>query len=172
MLTPPLNFKKWIDDHRHLLKPPVCNKVIWEDADFIAMVIGGPNARTDYHYDEGPEFFYQIEGSMTLKVVDEGEHKDIPIHAGEIFMLPPRVHHSPQRHANSIGLVIERKRLEHEQDGLIWYCQNCDELLYEEYFHLNNIEADFPPVFDRFYGSEARRTCASCGHISQTAKKA
>ncbi|MGH8370318.1 MAG: 3-hydroxyanthranilate 3,4-dioxygenase, partial [Gammaproteobacteria bacterium] len=61
-----LNFQRWIDENRHLLKPPVGNKCVY-DGDFIVMVVGGPNARKDYHYDEGPEFFYQLEGEMLLK---------------------------------------------------------------------------------------------------------
>ncbi len=107
----PLNFQKWIDEHRHLLKPPVCNKLVFEDAEFIVMVVGGPNTRKDYHYDEGEEFFYQLEGRMVLKIMQDGQLKDIPIEAGEIFLLPARVPHSPQRFENSVGLVIERKRL-------------------------------------------------------------
>ena len=94
-LLPPINLERWIDEHRHLLKPPVGNKCI-VDGDFIIMIVGGPNARTDYHYDEGPEFFYQIEGEMVLKVQDDGQARDIPIRAGEIFYLPPRVPHSPR----------------------------------------------------------------------------
>ena len=46
MLTPPLDLRAWIDEHRHLLKPPVGNKCIVAD-DFIVMVVGGPNVRTD-----------------------------------------------------------------------------------------------------------------------------
>lgn len=163
MLAPPINFQRWIDDNRHLLKPPVGNKCIVA-GDFYIMVVGGPNQRTDYHYDEGPEFFYQIEGDMVLKVMEDGVPRDIPIHAGEIFYLPPRVPHSPQRMADSIGLVIERKRLPHEQDGLLWFCEQCHHKLYEEYFTLNDIEKDFPPVFERFYRSKDHRTCKACGH--------
>jgi 3-hydroxyanthranilate 3,4-dioxygenase len=164
MLTPPLDLKRWIDDHRHLLKPPVGNKCI-VDGDFIVMIVGGPNARTDYHYDEGPEFFYQLEGEMVLKVQDEGTAHDIPIRAGEMFYLPPRVPHSPQRMPDSIGLVIERRRLAHEKDGLLWFCQHCNHKLYEEYFTLESIEHDFPPVFERFYRSSQARTCEKCGAV-------
>jgi len=163
-LTPPLDLQRWIDEHRHLLKPPVGNKCI-VDGDFIVMIVGGPNARTDYHYDEGPEFFYQLEGEMVLKVQDEGAARDIPIRAGQMFYLPPRVPHSPQRMPDSIGLVIERRRLAGEQDGLLWFCQQCNHKVYEEYFTLDSIERDFPPVFERFYRSREARTCTQCGAL-------
>lgn len=159
------NFQQWIDDHRHLLKPPVGNKCI-VDGDFIIMVVGGPNLRSDYHFDEGPEFFYQIEGEMVLKIQDEGQPRDIPIRAGEIFYLPPRTPHSPQRMPDSVGLVVERRRLAHEKDGLLWYCEKCNHKLYETYFHLVSIENDFPPVFEHFYRSRQARTCAACGHLN------
>ena len=161
----PIDLQRWIDEHRHLLKPPVGNKCI-VDGDFIIMIVGGPNARTDYHFDEGPEFFHQLEGEMVLKVQDEGSARDIPIRAGEMFYLPPRVPHSPQRMAGSIGLVIERRRLAHEKDGLLWFCERCNHKLYEEYFMLDSIEDDFPPVFDHFYGSVELRTCGECGHVN------
>jgi len=165
MLPGPINLQAWIEEHRHLLKPPVGNKVI-SAGDFIVMVVGGPNQRTDFHYDEGPEWFYQLEGEMVLKIQEDGAVRDIPIRAGEIFLLPPRVPHSPQRMPDSVGLVIERRRLPHEQDGLQWYCERCNHKLYEEYFTLKNIETDFPPVFDRFYSSRAHRTCTQCGHLN------
>ena len=165
MLPAPLNLQKWIEDNRHLLKPPVGNKCIFY-GDFIVMVVGGPNSRTDYHYEEGPEWFYQLEGEMTLRIQEDGKPRDIPIRAGETFLLPPKVPHSPQRAEGSIGLVIERKRLEHEKDGLLWFCEECNDKLYEEYFELKDIEVDLPPVFDRFYASEEHRTCSACGHLN------
>ena len=164
MLIPPIDFQRWIDEHRHLLKPPVGNKCI-VDGDFIVMIVGGPNARSDYHVDEGPEFFYQLEGEMVLKVQDEGAARDIPIRAGELFYLPPRVPHSPQRFPDSVGLVIERRRRAGERDGLQWYCAACNHKLYEEYFELANIEQDFPPVFERFHASLGARTCSRCGTV-------
>jgi 3-hydroxyanthranilate 3,4-dioxygenase len=148
MLADPIDFHKWINEHRHLLKPPVANKCI-VDGDFIIMIVGGPNARTDYHWDEGPEFFHQIEGEMVLKVQEDGKARDIPIRAGEIFYLPARVPHSPQRMPDSIGLVIERKRLPGERDGLLWFCERCNRKLYEEFF----VAASKPTPADRFYRS-------------------
>lgn len=162
-----INFQKWIDENREVLKPPVCNKLVFEDAEFIVMVVGGPNARKDYHYDEGEEFFHQIEGEMLLKTMQDGKPVDIPIKAGEVFLLPARVPHSPVRFADSVGLVIERKRLPGEKDGLMWFCENCHEKLYEEYFELKSIVEDFPPVFDRFFGSVENRTCKSCGTVME-----
>ncbi len=164
-LAPPLDFQRWIAEHRHLLKPPVGNKCVY-DGDFIVMVVGGPNQRTDYHWDEGPEFFHQLEGEMVLKVQEDGRVRDIPIRAGEVFYLPPRNPHSPQRMADSIGLVVERKRLPHERDGLMWFCERCNTKLFEEFFTLQNVETDFPPVFERFYRSTEHRTCKSCGHLN------
>ena len=165
MISPAFNLQDWIDQHRHLLKPPVGNKCI-VDGDFIIMIVGGPNARTDYHQEEGPEFFHQLEGEMVLKIQEDGKVRDIPIRAGEMFYLPPRVPHSPQRAANSIGLVIERLRLPHERDGLLWYCELCNHKLYEEFFELKNVEKDFLAVFDRFYASLEARTCNACGHLN------
>ncbi|NJN49865.1 MAG: 3-hydroxyanthranilate 3,4-dioxygenase [Polaribacter sp.] len=149
-LVQPINFKKWIDEHRHLLKPPVGNKVVWKDADVIVMVVGGPNNRTDYHYNETPEFFYQIEGDIVLKVIDNGKQKDIHIKEGEIFVLPPKVPHSPQRGTNTVGLVIEYPRPKGIKDKLQWY-ENDGNLKYEEEFTLENIETDMPAIFDRYY---------------------
>ena len=165
MLPAPLDLQAWIEEHRHLLKPPVGNKCVY-DGDFIVMIVGGPNQRTDYHWDEGAEWFYQLEGEMVLRIQEDGQVRDIPIRAGQTFLLPPRVPHSPQRMPDSVGIVIERKRLPNELAGLQWYCEQCNGKLYEEFFKLENIEEDFPPVFDRFYSSRERRTCKQCGHLN------
>lgn len=163
MIIPPINFKKWIDENRELLKPPVCNKVVYEDTEFIIMVVGGPNTRKDYHVDEGEEFFYQLEGKMTLKIIEDGKPKDIHINQGEIFLLPSKVPHSPQRYENSVGLVIERKRTKDELDGFQWYCDKCGNLLYEKFFPLRDIEKDLPIVFNEFWSNKKYRTCNRCG---------
>ncbi len=104
------NFKRWINEHRHLLKPPVGNKQVFTDSEFIIMVVGGPNSRRDFHVDPGEEFFYQLEGGITLATVQDGKRVDVHINEGEIFLLPPNMPHSPRRPAHTIGLVIERKR--------------------------------------------------------------
>ena len=148
------NLKKWIDENRHLLKPPVGNKCIWPpnqyQCDFIVMAVGGPNERTDFHVNTGEEFFYQVEGQMKLIIIDPaGKMQDIHIREGDIYLLPANTPHSPQRPANSVGLVLEKKRAEGMLDGLQWYCEKCQTKLYEEYFQLVNIETQFGAVFDR-----------------------
>lgn len=163
----PINFKQWIDANRHLLQPPVGNKIVYTDSEFIIMVVGGPNARKDFHVDPAEEFFYQLEGEMVLRVVENSRILDVPIRTGEILLLPPRTPHSPQRHPNSVGLVIERRRRPGELDGLQWYCEHCSRLLYEEFFPLTNIETQFAPVFNRFFGSLTLRTCKHCHAVME-----
>jgi 3-hydroxyanthranilate 3,4-dioxygenase len=162
-ITRPFNFKKWIDENRHLLKPPVNNKVVYKDAEFIVMVVGGPNSRKDYHYNESEEFFYQLEGNVIVKIQEDGKEVEVPINEGDIFLLPPKVPHNPIRFKNTIGLVMERRRRNGEKDGLMWFCEKCNTKLYEEFFELNDITSQFQEIFVKFYGSEELRTCKSCG---------
>jgi len=166
-VLPALNFKQWIDEHRHLLKPPVGNAKVYEDSDFIVMVVGGPNARKDFHYNEGEEFFYQIEGDVVVKIIDEGVPKDIVIKEGDIFLLPPRTPHSPQRPANTVGLVIERKRETQELDAFMWFCEQCGTKLYEEFLPLTDIVAQLPPIFERYWSNTDHRTCSTCGFVME-----
>lgn len=161
----PFNLKTWIDENRDALRPPVCNKQMFVGSEFIVQIVGGPNSRSDYHYDVGPELFYQIEGEMLLKTVQGHERQDIPIRAGEIFLLPPGVPHSPQRFANTVGLVVERQRRPDELDGFMWFCEKCNHKLYEEFLHVADIVRDLPPVFERFYADSAARTCGNCGSL-------
>jgi 3-hydroxyanthranilate 3,4-dioxygenase len=141
--------------HRDRLKPPVCNQVVFEDAEFIVMVVGGPNSRTDYHWDPGEELFYQVEGDMLLKTVQDGRIVDIPIREGEMLLLPPGVPHSPQRFADTVGLVIERRRRPRNRTASCGSASNCGHKLYEEFLHVHDIVAQLPPMFDRFYGDPA-----------------
>lgn len=164
-LTLPFNLREWIEENRELLKPPVGNQQLFAGEEFIVMVVGGPNSRDDYHYDVGPELFYQLEGEMVLKTMHDGELRDIPIRAGDVFLLPPRIPHSPQRYEGSVGLVVERQRRPDEEDGFMWFCPSCNHKLYEEYLHVANIVEDLPPVFERFYSNEAARTCERCGTV-------
>jgi 3-hydroxyanthranilate 3,4-dioxygenase len=160
------NLRKWVEEHRDILKPPVGNAQVYQDTDdFIIMVVGGPNSRKDFHYNETEEFFFQLEGDILLKVRENGEIKDIVIHEGEIFLLPAKTPHSPRRPANTIGLVIERKRDISHTDGMIWYCEHCGNKLYEEYFPLENIVEQLPPIINKFNSSEELRTCNNCGAV-------
>lgn len=168
----PFNLQKWIDENRHELKPPVGNKNLYKDAgDYIVMIVAGPNARKDYHYNETEELFYQLEGDINVRIQEDGKAVDIPIREGEMFLLPAKVPHSPMRSEGSIGLVIELKRTGQERDGLIWFCDHCNHKLHESYFHLENIEKDFIPRFKNFYGSEELRTCPNCGKQMETDKR-
>jgi len=164
-VIPPINFKKWIKNNRHLLKPPVGNKVVYDQGDFIIMVVGGPNSRKDYHVDPVEEFFYQIEGDMILKIIEDGNQVDINIMEGEIFLLPKNIPHSPQRFKNTVGLVVEYKRAEGEMDAFQWYCDNCGSLLHEVTLQLENIVSQLPPLFNNYWENIDSRTCSNCGKI-------
>jgi len=162
----PLDFQKWIEEHRHLLKPPVGNAQIWQDTDFIVTVVGGPNRRTDYHDDPYEEFFYQMKGDAFLNVMENGKPGRFDLKQGAIFLMPPHVRHSPQRpEAGSVCLVIERTRPEGVKDGFEWYCQQCHHLLHRVEVQLKSIVRDLPPLFERFYANKALRTCAKCGAV-------
>jgi 3-hydroxyanthranilate 3,4-dioxygenase len=166
----PFNLKQWINDNRDLLKPPVGNKNLYADAgDYIVMIVGGPNARKDYHYNETEELFYQLEGQINVRIQEDGKPVDIPIKEGEMFLLPSNTPHRPERPSGTVGLVIECKREDVNMlDGLIWYCDNCNNKLHEYKFHLENIEKDFLPRFREFYGSQELRTCEKCGTVMET----
>lgn len=164
----PFNLFRWIDDNRDLLKPPVGNKNLYpEGTDYIVMIVGGPNARKDYHYNETEELFFQLEGDILVKIQENGKSVDVPIKEGEMFLLPPKVPHSPIRSEGSVGLVIERIRTKEHTDGLLWFCDKCNHKLHEVYFPLTNIEKDFLPRFKEFYNSLELRTCDNCGHVME-----
>ena len=161
----PFNLQKWIAENRDLLKPPVGNKNLYKQAgDFIVMIVGGPNARKDYHYNESEEWFFQVEGDINVRIQEDGKAVDIPIKQGEMFLLPAKVPHSPMRSVGSVGLVIEKVRKgTNDMDGLLWFCDNCNNKLHDTYFPLTNIEKDFIPRFKEFYASKDLRTCNVCG---------
>lgn len=165
----PFNLQKWIDEHRDELKPPVGNRNLYKEAgDYIVMMVAGPNARKDYHYNETEELFYQIEGDIVVRIQEEGKAVDIPIREGEMFLLPAKVPHSPMRSEGSIGLVVECKRKKSDTDGLMWFCDNCNTQLHSSFFHLTNIEKDFLPRFKDYYSSLEKRTCPNCNTVMET----
>lgn len=162
----PFNFQRWIDAHREQLKPPVGNAQVWEDADFIVTVVGGPNQRTDYHDDPLEEFFFQLHGNMVLRLMEDGRPRDMSICEGDIFLLPPHVRHSPQRpEPGSVGLVIEYRRPAGALDAFEWYCLACHTLVHRVEVQLQSIVRDLPPLFAQFYGDVSLRKCPACGAV-------
>lgn len=158
------NFAGWIDAHAHLLKPPVGNQQVFQEAgDLIVMVVGGPNARTDYHDDPYEEFFYQLRGDMVLKVIEDAGPRDLPIREGEVLLIPGHLRHSPQRSAGSVGLVVEKVRPREVDDGFEWYCPECWALVHRVEVNVQNIVDDLPPLFEAFYKSHRR--CPRCGAV-------
>lgn len=159
------NFAQWIDAHAQLLKPPVGNQQVFTEAsDLVIMVVGGPNARTDYHDDPYEEFFYQLRGNMVLKVIEDGRPRDIPIREGEILLLPGHVRHSPQRpEPGSVGLVVEKVRPAEVKDAFEWYCPKCWTRVHRIELNVQNIVQDLPPLFEAFYSGS--RKCPKCGQI-------
>ncbi|KAA1247578.1 3-hydroxyanthranilate 3,4-dioxygenase [Aquimarina sp. RZ0] len=161
----PFNLSKWIEENRDTLKPPVGNKNLYKEAgDYIVMIVAGPNARKDYHYNETEELFYQLEGEIEVHIQEGGEKKTMLLGPGDMYLHPAKVPHSPVRHKDSIGLVIERKRVDLDaQDGLLWFCDHCNTKLHDVYFKLHDIEKDFLKHFKDFYGNKLLRTCNNCG---------
>ena len=162
----PFNFSKWIDEHQHLLKPPVGNKLVFEETGMVVMVVGGPNQRVDFHDDPVEEFFYQLKGDMVLKVVDNGKFYDVPIREGEVFLLPPHLRHSPQRPIEgSVGLVVESPRGPGDKDGFEWFCFDCGALVHRVEIAAADLVKDLPPLFAAFYANESARRCRECGSV-------
>jgi 3-hydroxyanthranilate 3,4-dioxygenase len=166
-VAPPFNLFRWIDENRERLVPPVGNKLLFQDSAFIVMAVGGPNSRRDFHHDPSEEFFFQVEGDMLLKTVQDGRLTDVPIRQGEVFLLPPNVPHSPQRPAGSVGIVVERRRNPDELDGFSWYCEHCGHCLHLQRVAVRNIETQLPQIFSRFYSNILLRTCGVCGTVMQ-----
>jgi 3-hydroxyanthranilate 3,4-dioxygenase len=166
-ISKPFNLTKWIKDNRDLLKPPVGNKNLYKDSgDYIVMIVGGPNARKDYHYNETEELFYQLEGHIEVHIQEDGKKKTMALGPGDMYLHPAKVPHSPVRHEGSIGLVIERKRINLDvKDGLLWYCDQCNQKLHDVYFPLEDIEKDFLRHFKDFYSNTSLRTCTNCGEV-------
>lgn len=179
MLSTPLNIPKWLEENSHLLKPPINNYCVY-DEDVTVMVVGGPNARTDYHINSTPEWFYQYKGAMLLKVIDESaaspskpsaKFKDIIIHEQSMFLLPPNTPHNPVRFANTIGIVLEQKRPEGSLDKLRWYCGDCKEVVEEAAFHCTDLGTQIKEAVNAFAASMERRTCKNCGVVAESKPK-
>lgn len=159
------NLKNWIKEHRHLLKPPVGNTMVWKDRGIMVMVVGGPNVRKDYHVNPTEEFFYQLEGDIVLKIIEDGKRRDVPIKEGDVFLLAPNVPHSPQRPAHTVGLVIEHRRPEGQNDHMRFFCDQCGEVVYDADFYLVDLGTQIKPVIEKFWSDESLRKCKKCGAV-------
>ena len=168
-IAKPFNLHQWIEDNRHLLQPPVGNHQIYKaNEDYIVMIVGGPNGRKDYHWEDGEELFYQLKGDISVKIInDDGSPETIHIREGEMFLLPPRVPHSPQRPADTVGLVIERYRNPGEVDKLMWFCEHCNHKIYEAGFELKDIGTQIKAAIQEYMASEEHRTCKNCGEVME-----
>uniref|UniRef100_A0A8C8S893 3-hydroxyanthranilate 3,4-dioxygenase n=1 Tax=Pelusios castaneus TaxID=367368 RepID=A0A8C8S893_9SAUR len=152
-----VNVRKWIEENKAAFLPPVCNKLMHRQQ-LNVMFVGGPNQRKDYHIEEGEELFYQVEGDMCLKIIENGNHRDVHIREGEMFLLPARIPHSPQRYAKTVGLVIERKRLNTETDGLRYYVGESTNVLFERWFHCEDLGTQLIPIIQEFFNSTQYHT--------------
>lgn len=163
----PFNLIKWVEENREALKPPVGNKNLYKEAgDFIVMIVAGPNARKDYHYNETEELFYQLEGNIQIHIQENGEKQTMELGPGDMYLNPAKVPHSPVREEGSIGLVVERQKKNLDiEDGLLWFCDNCNHKLHEVRFPLKDIEKDFLKHFNHFYADKELRTCDNCGTV-------
>ena len=163
-IAKPFNLNKWVEEHREHLKPPVGNKNLYKDAeDYIVMIVAGPNARKDYHYNETEELFYQLEGHIEVHIQEDGEKKTMRLGPGDMYLHPAGVPHSPVRHENSIGLVVERKRKKlNVDDGLLWYFMAVKKnvlvttaellcLLMNDLLQLNKLHKFFSPILFTYF---------------------
>ena len=165
-LAPPINLQGWIDKNRDKLKPPVGTFALYDQGGFLVMVIGGPNSRTDYHVNPSEELFFQVQGDIVVKVIDNGEFRDLPIKEGEMFLLPARVPHSPQRGPNTIGVVVEFPKLRDEEHYLRWFCKGCKSLVHQEMFQPQDLGKQIKEMLTRWSGDENMRKCKGCGVVN------
>jgi len=157
---------RWIEEHRASFEPPVGNKVIWEDSQFTAMVIRGPNRRRDFHDDPSDEIFYMLRGGMTLEYIDENRRRQSAvIREGEMLLVPAHTPHSPHRPTETWGLVIEIKRGARDQEALIWFCERCDRELHRLTMSAMDIERDLRAAIEAFDASVELRTCRHCHQV-------
>ncbi|TKA66945.1 3-hydroxyanthranilate 3,4-dioxygenase [Cryomyces minteri] len=159
-----------LEDNSHLLKPPINNYCVY-NSNMTVMIVGGPNARTDYHINETAEWFYQYKGRMLLKTVDDGEFRDIYIDEGEMFLLPPNTPHNPVRFADTVGIVLEQPRPEGSMDRLRWYCQNCGDKVHEAAFHCTDLATQIKDAVNAFKEDTEARTCRNCGELCDVAPR-
>jgi 3-hydroxyanthranilate 3,4-dioxygenase len=167
MLFSPTNLKAWIAENKHLFDPPVrTSRVIAHHAEFIVLMLAGPNARLDFHFELGEEFFYQIEGDIELHLKPGGARREVvKIREGEIFLCPANLAHSPRRGPGTWGLVVERKRKADEKESFIWFCERCDALVFSREIVQTDIAVQVRRIYEAFNANAVLRTCKACGYV-------
>jgi 3-hydroxyanthranilate 3,4-dioxygenase len=160
---PPIDLTKWVEANKHLMKPPVSNKYLYDGEDFFVMLINGPNARNDFHMTNSEEFFMQIKGDIVVRIIEDGKIKDVPVREGETFFVPGNVPHSPTRPPNTLGLVVERRRPPGETEHLQFYCEKCEALVEDIEFDCKDIVEHFKQAMEDFWADAERSTCRKCG---------
>jgi 3-hydroxyanthranilate 3,4-dioxygenase len=160
------NLMKWIAENPDKLKPPIGAKTIFREDDFMVTVVGGPNARTDYHVNQTEEFFFQLKGAVNIRIQHNGKPHDITLPEGHIYLLSANVPHAPMRGPNTVGLIIERIRKPGMTDTHRWYCEKCNNVLFEKTAQIEVLERDMPPVFEAYYSNPDNQNCKKCGHVN------
>jgi len=148
---------RWLEENSKFFLPPVCNKMMHNDQ-LKVFFVGGPNQRKDFHLEEGEELFYMRKGNMELPILEQGAIRTVKIREGDVFLLPGRIPHSPQREADTVGLVVERERLETETDGLRYFVGESTDILFERWFHCEDLGSQLKPIIDEYFASEEHKT--------------
>jgi 3-hydroxyanthranilate 3,4-dioxygenase len=162
-VMPPIDLRRWIEEHRHELRPPVSNKYLYDGNDFFVMVIAGPNARNDFHVTDSEEYFYQLQGDIVVRIREGGQIKDVPVREGQTFFIPGGVPHSPTRPPGTVGVVVERRRPPGETEHLQFYCDKCGSLVHDLEFDCRDIVEHFSQAMEEFWADQKRSTCRGCG---------
>jgi len=157
------NLKQWIDENRNDWGQ---RRVIWQDSDFIAFVTRGPNRRKDYHINPGDEIFYQLEGELNLHYLGTDRKPEMAVlKAGDLFLLPNNVPHSPRRREGSWTFVVERIRKAEEWDRFIWICENCGNKLYETTVRFDDPSNAVANATQAMKADSKLATCNDCGEV-------
>lgn len=152
------NTGAWVQENEKSFLPPVCNKMMHNDQ-LKVFYVGGGNQRKDFHMEEGEELFYMRKGDMHLPILVHGKFRTVHIKEGQVFLLPGRIPHSPQRpQADSVGLVIERERLEEEKDGLRYFVGSTTDILWERWFYCSDLGSQLGPIIREYFASTEHMT--------------
>lgn len=166
-ILPPLNIGRWLEEHRHHLKPPYASRRVWEDRDTIVTVVAGPCNRKDFHVNPTEELVYQLEGAASVRLVDaQRQSRVVPVRAGELFLIPAGVPHAITLPADGVAVLIERRRPAGEDDQVCFYCDRCGETVYEETFDVDAADR-IRLIVEEFWSDATMRTCVHCGEVIQ-----